>query len=60
MDMLDKENKFDLPDGILNDDFQEIWHRIEHAKKDDSLDEDDKALSDDQLKKDIKRFQKEE
>ena len=51
MDILDKEHKFDLPQGILDQEFKDIWHRIEHAKKDGSLDEDDKKLSDDELKK---------
>ena len=51
MDALDKEHSFDLPQGILDQEFNDIWHRIEHAKKDGTLDEDDKKLSDDQLKK---------
>ena len=51
MDILDKEHSFDLPQGILEQEFNDIWHRLEHAKKDGTLDEDDKKLSDDQLKK---------
>ena len=51
MDILDKEHSFDLPEGILEQEFNDIWHRLEHAKKDGTLDEDDKKLSDDQLKK---------
>ena len=51
MDTLDKEHKFDLPQGILDQEIHDIWHRLEHAKKDGKLDEDDKKLSDDQLKK---------
>ena len=51
MDSLDKEHKFDLPQGILDQEFHDMWHRIEGAKKDGSLDEDDKKLSDDELKK---------
>ena len=45
-----------MPEGVLEDDFQEIWHRLEHAKKDNTLDEDDKSLSDDQLKKRYKKI----
>ena len=56
MDILNKEYNFDLPYGILEEDFNEIWHRIEHAKKDGSLDEDDKSLSDDELKKRYKKI----
>ncbi len=51
MDTLDKEHSFDLPQGILDQEFNDIWHRLEHAKKDGTLDEDDKKLSDDQLRK---------
>ncbi|MDC0193094.1 trigger factor [Pelagibacteraceae bacterium] len=51
MDILDKEHSFDLPQGILDQEFNDIWHRLEYAKKDGTLDEDDKKLSDDQLKK---------
>ena len=53
MDVLNKDYNFDLPDGILDDDFQQIWNRIEHARKEGSLDEDDKNLNEDQLKKKI-------
>ena len=60
MDLLDKSYKFDLPDGVLEDDFNQIWHRLEHAKKEGNLDEDDKLLKDEDLKKDIKKFQKDE
>ena len=58
MDLLDNDYKFDLPDGILDEDFQEIWHRLEHAKKDGALDDDDKALSEDQLKKRYRKISK--
>ena len=51
MDNLDKEHKFDLPQGILDQEYKDIWHRLEHAKKDGTLDEDDKKLSDSDLKK---------
>lgn len=51
MDLLDSNNKFDVPEGILEEEFNSIWHKLEHAKKDNKLDEDDKGLSDEQLKK---------
>ena len=51
MDTLEKEHNFDLPQGILDQEFHDIWHRLENAKKDGKLDEDDKDLNDDQLKK---------
>ena len=33
MDILEKEHSFDLPQGILEQEFNDIWHRLEHAKK---------------------------
>ncbi len=55
MDILEKEHFFDLPQGILEQEFNDILQRLEQAKKDGTLDEDDKKLSDDELKK---RYQK--
>jgi trigger factor len=51
MDILEKEHSFDLPEGILEKEFNDIWHRLEDAKKNGTLDEDDKKLSDVKLKK---------
>ncbi len=56
MDLLDNNYKFDLPDGVLEDDFNQIWNRLEQAKKEGSLDEDDKLLKDDDLKKRYKKI----
>ena len=56
MDVLDKKHQFDLPEGILDEEFHTIWHRLEHAKKDDKLDDDDKNLSEEELKKRYKKI----
>ncbi len=56
MDLLDNNHKFELPDGVLEDDFNQIWKRLEQAKKDGNLDEDDKLLKDDDLKKRYKKI----
>jgi len=56
MDVLDKKHQFDLPEGILDEEFHTIWHRLEHAKKDNKLDDDDKNLSDEELKKRYKKI----
>ena len=56
MDLLDNNHKFELPDGVLEDDFNQIWNRLEQAKKEGSLDEDDKLLKDDELKKRYKKI----
>ena len=58
MDLLDNEHDFELPEGILDEEFHTIWHRLEHAKKDNTLDEDDKKLSDEELKKRYKKISK--
>ena len=55
MDILDKNHKFDLPQGVIDEQFHDIWHKLEHAKKENKLDEDDKNLTDEELKK---RYQK--
>ncbi len=51
MDLLDKQYNFDLPEGILSEDFNEIWQRLMQAKKAGTLDKDDKSLTDSELKK---------
>ncbi len=56
MDVLDKTYNFDLPEGVVEEDFNEIWKRIEDAKKKGTLDNDDKALTDEQLKKQYKKI----
>ena len=58
MDVLDKEHQFDLPQGIVDQEFSDIWHRIEHAKKDNKLDDDDKKLTDDKLKERYEKISK--
>ena len=58
MDILDKEHQFDLPQGIVDQEFSDIWHRIEHAKKDNKLDDDDKKLTDEKLKKRYEKISK--
>ena len=56
MDILDEKNTFNIPEGILNEEFNNIWHKLEQAKKDGKLDEDDKGLSDEKLKKRYKKI----
>ena len=56
MDILDKKNEFDVPEGILDEEFNSIMSRLDQAKKDNSLDEDDKNLSDQELKKRYKKI----
>ena len=56
MDLLNEQYNFDLPEGVLEEDFNEIWQRLEDAKKNGNLDEDDKALSEQELRKRYKKI----
>ena len=56
MDILDKKNEFDVPEGIVDEEFNSIMSRLGQAKKDNNLDEDDKKLSDQELKKRYKKI----
>ena len=58
MDILDREHNFDLPQGIVDQEFKDIWDRIQHAKKENSLDDDDKKLDDNSLKKRYEKISK--
>ena len=56
MDILDKKNEFDVPEGILDEEFNSIMSRLDQAKKNNNLDEDDKNLSDQELRKRYKKI----
>ena len=58
LDLLEKKHTFELPEGILNDEFNSIWSRVENAKKHNTLDEDDKNLKEEDLKKRYKSIAK--
>ena len=50
LDKLAEAQEFDLPPGMVTREFDEIWRQVEEAKERDNLDEEDKALSDDELR----------
>ena len=56
MDELDSKNKFDVPDGMLEEEFNSISDRLELAKKEGKLDEDDKGLSNKELNERYKKI----
>jgi len=56
MDILDKKNEFDVPEGILDEEFNSIMSRLDQAKKNNNLDEDDKNLSNQELEKRYKKI----
>jgi len=50
MDILDSSNIFDVPEGLLEEEFNMIWEKLNNAKKENKLDDDDKNLSEKKLK----------
>ena len=49
LDKLSDTADFEVPPGMLEDEFQNIWKQLEEAKEQDRLDEDDKGKSDEEL-----------
>ena len=49
LDKLSDMADFEVPPGMLEDEFQNIWKQLEEAKEQDRLDEDDKGKSDEEL-----------
>jgi len=50
LDQLADAHDFELPESILGTEFDSIWQQLQDAKERDALDEDDKAMSEDELK----------
>ncbi len=52
LDILDKEHQFELPEGMLEAEFNAIWEQFQNQKENnpDQIDEDDKNKSEDELK----------
>ena len=50
LDKLADSYSFDLPPGMVEREFETIWGQVEQAREKDELDDEDKALSDDELK----------
>ena len=49
LDKLSDSADFEVPPGMLEDEFQSIWKQLEEAKEQDRLDEGDKGKSDEEL-----------
>lgn len=56
MDALADGHDFPIPTGMVDAEFAEIWHQLEHDKADGNLDEDDAKKSDDELKADYRKI----
>lgn len=54
LDVLSDGHNFDVPPAMVDGEFDQIWSQVEQAKEADSLDEEDKGKSDDELKGDYR------
>lgn len=54
LDVLSDGHNFDVPPAMVDGEFDQIWSQVEQAKEADSLDEEDKGKSDDELKSDYR------
>ena len=52
LDILDKEHQFELPEGMMDAEFNAIWEQFQNQKENnpDQIDEDDKNKSEEELK----------
>ena len=55
-DLLESKHDFDIPEGIYDEEYNQIWTRVDLAKKNNTLDDDDKKLSDIKLKDRYKKI----
>ncbi|MBT3989766.1 MAG: trigger factor [Rhodospirillaceae bacterium] len=56
LDVLDDVHEFELPGGMIESEFEAVWHQFEHQRKEhpDQIDEDDKGKTDDELKEEYR------
>ena len=50
LDVLADGHGFEVPEGMVESEFEMIWHQIEHDRKEGNLDPEDEGKSDDELK----------
>ena len=56
LDELDKGHDFDLPPGMVEQEFSNIWQQVQAEKEAGQLDEEDAAKSDEQLEADYRKI----
>lgn len=56
LDALAEKVTFEIPAGLLNAEFDQIWQRIESDRQADRLDEEDKAKDEETLKSDYRKI----
>ena len=58
LDLLDEKHNFELPDGLIEAEFNAVWHQFEHQRKEhpDKIEEEDKDKSDEELKEEYREI----
>ena len=58
LDVLDEKHSFELPGGMIDSEFEAVWHQFEHQRKEhpDKIEEDDKGKTDDELKEEYREI----
>ncbi len=56
LDELDKKHKFDLPPGMVEAEFTNIWNQVQAEKEAGNLDEEDEKKTEKQLEKDYRKI----
>jgi len=56
MDQLEENHKFDLPETLVEQEFNGIWQQLQQDKAQGRISEEDKKKSDDDLKKDYQKI----
>jgi trigger factor len=54
LDVLAENASFTAPEGLVNQEFEQIWKNLEASRANDTMDEDDKLKTDDQLRADYR------
>jgi len=56
LDVLDEKHDFDLPPGMVDQEFNQIWGQVQQEKEAGRLDEEEAAKTDDELKADYRKI----
>ncbi|MEO0816178.1 MAG: trigger factor [Pseudomonadota bacterium] len=56
LDILDKDHDFDLPAGMVDQEFNQIWAQLQQEKEAGRLDEEEAAKPEDELKADYRKI----
>jgi trigger factor len=58
LDLLDEKHDFELPEGLIEAEFEAVWHQFDLQRKEhpEKIEEDDKNKSDEELKEDYREI----